>query len=601
MLSLRNIAVIAHVDHGKTTLVDALLRQTHSLKEKEGEEQKQIMDSNDLERERGITIFAKNASFEYKGSKINLVDTPGHADFGGEVERTLRMVDGALLLVDAKEGPMPQTRFVLKKSLELGHKVIVVINKIDKKDVRIDWVVNKTFDLFVELGATDEQADFPIVYAAGALGKAGPTQDLNSMENIVPLLDTIISVIPEGSRDEKSPLQALVFALKYDSYKGQLGICKLYRGQVKKGQDVLHMKRDGTTQKARLAEVLVYEGLGMKNADIAYAGDIVVLAGMEGLKIGDTIADKDQPEALPVIQVEEPTVKMMFSVNTSPFAGKEGDFVTTRQIRERLYRELMTDMALRVDDTGSADQWIVSGRGELHLSILLETMRREGYEVQVSKPEVIFKEENGQKLEPYEEITCEVPKEFSGTVIEKMGKRKAEMTDMQSEGDRVIMVFTIPTRGFIGFRSEFLTDTKGQGIMNTVLLGYRPYAGDIQAMPHGSLIAFETGETTPYALFAIQDRGDLFIGPNVQVYAGMVIGRNAKPLDMEVNACRAKKLTNMRASGNDENVILTPAKNMSLEQSLEYISEDELVEITPQSIRIRKMVLDQNARKRSQR
>lgn len=598
---LRNIAVIAHVDHGKTTLVDALLKQTQAIKEKSGEEQKQMMDSNDLERERGITIFAKNASFRYKGEKINLVDTPGHADFGGEVERTLRMVDASLLLVDAKEGPMPQTRFVLKKSLALGHRVIVVINKIDKKDVRIDWVLNKTFDLFIELGATDEQADFPVVYAAGALGKAGMTADLSTMKDITPLLDTILANVPEGTRDSSGPLQALVFALKYDNYKGQLGICKLYRGQVKKAQDVLHMMRDGTQKKARVAELLVYEGMALQSADQVMAGDIVVISGLENLKIGDTIADKDQPEALPIIAVEEPTVKMVFSVNTSPFAGKEGDYVTTRQIRERLNRELMTDMALRVEDAASADQWIVSGRGELHLSILLETMRRESYELQVAKPEVIFKEENGVKMEPYEEITCEVPKEFAGTIIEKMGKRKAEMTDMQMEGDRNIMVFVIPTRGFIGFRSEFLTDTKGQGIMNSILLGYRPFAGEIQSQPHGSLIAFETGETRPYALFAIQERGELFIGGNVQVYAGMVIGQSAKNLDMEVNACREKKLTNMRAAGSDENIILTPAKVMSLEQALEYISEDELVEITPQNIRIRKMVLDHNARKRTQR
>jgi GTP-binding protein len=598
---LRNIAVIAHVDHGKTTLVDALLKQTQAIKEKSGEEQKQMMDSNDLERERGITIFAKNASFRYKGEKINLVDTPGHADFGGEVERTLRMVDASLLLVDAKEGPMPQTRFVLKKSLALGHRVIVVINKIDKKDVRIDWVLNKTFDLFIELGATDEQADFPVVYAAGALGKAGMTADLSTMKDITPLLDTILANVPEGTRDSSGPLQALVFALKYDNYKGQLGICKLYRGQVKKGQDVLHMMRDGTQKKARVAELLVYEGMALQSADQVMAGDIVVISGLENLKIGDTIADKDQPEALPIIAVEEPTVKMVFSVNTSPFAGKEGDYVTTRQIRERLNRELMTDMALRVEDAASADQWIVSGRGELHLSILLETMRRESYELQVAKPEVIFKEENGVKMEPYEEITCEVPKEFAGTIIEKMGKRKAEMTDMQMEGDRNIMVFVIPTRGFIGFRSEFLTDTKGQGIMNSILLGYRPFAGEIQSQPHGSLIAFETGETRPYALFAIQERGELFIGGNVQVYAGMVIGQSAKNLDMEVNACREKKLTNMRAAGSDENIILTPAKVMSLEQALEYISDDELVEITPENIRIRKMVLDHNARKRTQR
>ncbi len=598
---LRNIAVIAHVDHGKTTLVDALLKQTQAIKEKSGEEQKQMMDSNDLERERGITIFAKNASFRYKGEKINLVDTPGHADFGGEVERTLRMVDASLLLVDAKEGPMPQTRFVLKKSLALGHRVIVVINKIDKKDVRLDWVLNKTFDLFVELGASDIQADFPVVYAAGALGKAGMAPDLSTMTDITPLLDTILANVPEGTRDSSGPLQALVFALKYDNYKGQLGICKLYRGQMKKAQDVLHMMRDGTQKKAKVAELLVYEGMALQSADQVMAGDIVVVSGLENLKIGDTIADKDQPEALPIIAVEEPTVKMVFSVNTSPFAGKEGDYVTTRQIRERLNRELMTDMALRVEDAASADQWIVSGRGELHLSILLETMRRESYELQVAKPEVIFKEENGVKMEPYEEITCEVPKEFAGTIIEKMGKRKAEMTDMQMEGDRNIMVFVIPTRGFIGFRSEFLTDTKGQGIMNSILLGYRPFAGEIQSQPHGSLIAFETGETRPYALFAIQERGELFIGGNVQVYAGMVIGQSAKNLDMEVNACREKKLTNMRAAGSDENIILTPAKIMSLEQALEYISEDELVEITPENIRIRKMVLDHNARKRTQR
>ncbi len=598
---LRNIAVIAHVDHGKTTLVDALLKQTSAIKEKSGEEQKQMMDSNDLERERGITIFAKNASFRYKGEKINLVDTPGHADFGGEVERTLRMVDASLLLVDAKEGPMPQTRFVLKKSLALGHRVIVVINKIDKKDVRIDWVLNKTFDLFIELGATDEQADFPVVYAAGALGKAGMKADLASMTDIMPLLDTILANVKEGTRDMEGPLQALVFALKYDNYKGQLGICKIYRGRLKKGQDVLHMMRDGTQKKAKIAELLVYEGMAMQGAEEVMAGDIVVVAGLDNLKIGDTIADKDQPEALPIIAVEEPTVKMVFSVNTSPFAGKEGDFVTTRQIRERLYRELMTDMALRVEDSNSADQWIVSGRGELHLSILLETMRREGFELQVAKPEVIFKEEAGKKMEPYEELTCEVPKEFAGTVIEKMGKRKAEMTDMQMEGDRNIMTFVIPTRGFIGYRSEFLTDTKGQGIMNSILLGYRPFAGDIQSQPHGSLISFETGETRPYALFAIQERGELFIGANYQVYAGMVIGQSAKNLDIEVNACREKKLTNMRASGSDENVILTPARIMNLEQALEYIGEDELVEITPENIRIRKMLLDPNARKRSQR
>ncbi len=599
MQSLRNIAVIAHVDHGKTTLVDALLRQTKAIQEKEGTEQKQIMDSNALERERGITIFAKNASFHYKDIKINLVDTPGHADFGGEVERTLRMVDGSLLLVDAKEGPMPQTRFVLKKSLALGHKVIVVINKIDKKDARLDYVLNKTFDLFIELGATDEQANFPVIYASGTQGKAGLERDLSAMTNIMPLLDTIVSAIPEGKKDETVPLQALVFALKYDNYKGQLGICKIYGGTIKKAQDVMHMMRDGTQKKAKVTELLVYEGLLMSGVDQAVAGDIVVVAGLEGLKIGDTIADKDTPVALPVIAVEEPTVKMLFSVNTSPFAGKEGDFVTTRQIRERLYRQLLTDMALRVDDTGSADQWVVSGRGELHLSILLETMRREGYELQVAKPEVILKEENGKQMEPYEEVTCEVPKEFSGAIIEKMGKRKAEMTDMQQEGDRVIMSFVIPTRGFIGYRNEFLTDTKGQGIMTSLLAGYKPYAGDIQAAPHGSLIAFEAGETRPYALFSIQERGELFIGPNVQVYAGMVIGRNAKPLDMEVNACREKKLTNMRASGSDENIILTPAKNMSLEQSLEYIGDDELVEITPQNLRIRKMILDHNVRKRA--
>ncbi len=601
MQSLRNIAVIAHVDHGKTTLVDALLKQTKAIHEKEGAEQQQIMDSNAIERERGITIFAKNASFHYKDTKINLVDTPGHADFGGEVERILRMVDGSLLLVDAKEGPMPQTRFVLKKSLALGHKVIVVINKIDKKDARLDYVLNKTFDLFVELGATDEQADFPVIYASGTQGKAGLGTDLSKMTDIMPLLDTIVTAIPEGKKDETLPLQALVFALKYDNYKGQLGVCKIYGGTIKKAQDIMHMMRDGTTKKARVTELLVYEGLQMKNVDEATAGDIVVIAGLEGLKIGDTIADKDKPVALPVIAVEEPTVKMLFSVNTSPFAGKEGDFVTTRQIRERLYRQLLTDMALRVDDTNLADQWVVSGRGELHLSILLETMRREGYELQVAKPEVILKEENGVKLEPYEEVTCEVPKEFSGAVIEKMGKRKAEMTDMQQEGDRVIMTFVIPTRGFIGYRNEYLTDTKGQGIMTSIVVGYRPYAGDIQTAPHGSLIAFEAGETRPYALFAIQERGDLFIGPNVQVYAGMVIGRNAKPLDMEANACREKKLTNMRASGSDENIILTPARNLSLEQSLEYIGDDELVEITPKSLRIRKMILDHNIRKRQKK
>ncbi|HTK03970.1 MAG TPA: translational GTPase TypA, partial [Candidatus Eisenbacteria bacterium] len=552
-------------------------------------------------RERGITIFSKNAAVEFGGVKINIVDTPGHADFGGEVERIMRMVDGAILLVDAKEGPMPQTKFVLRKAIQAGHKIIVVINKIDKPEARIDWVLDKTFDLFVELGASDEQTDFPVIYASGVQGKAGLEPDLSKMTDIKPVFDVLLANIPVAKADAAAPLQMLTVNLSYDNFKGKIAVGRMYAGSIKKGMEVAHINRDGVTKKVKITAVMSFLGMSRIEVDEVYAGDIVAIAGISDVSIGETIADPANPVALPTIAIEEPTVKMTFGINTSPFAGQEGTYTTSRQIKERLEHELETDVALKMFPTDSADKWVMAGRGELHLAILIEKMRREGYELQVSKPQVIFKEVDGKKLEPIEQVTVEVPENFAGTVIEKLGKRRAEMKDMKVENKTAYLEFVIPTRGLIGYRSELLTDTKGLGIMNALFLGYEDYRGDFEANEHGSLIAFEDGETRTYSLVAAQERGQLFLGPGVHVYCGMVIGQNAKAEDLEVNVCKEKKLSNMRSKGDGAADALDTPRSMTLEDALEYIGEDELVEVTPKNIRLRKLLLDPNDRKRELR
>ncbi|HTM68649.1 MAG TPA: translational GTPase TypA [Candidatus Binatia bacterium] len=600
MTAIRNIAIIAHVDHGKTTLADALLKQSDSFKEK-GLEGDTILDMNPLERERGITILAKNVSVAYNGIKINIVDTPGHADFGGEVERVMNLVDGALLLVDAKEGPMPQTRFVLKKAIQAGHKIIVVINKIDKPEARIDWVLDKTFDLFVELGASDEQTDFPVIYASGVQGKAGLEPDLSKMTDIKPVFDVLLANIPVAKADSSAPLQMLTVNLSYDNFKGKIAVGRLYAGSIKKGMEVAHINRDGVMKKCRITAVMSFMGMSRIEVEEVFAGDIVAIAGIPDVSIGETIADPANPVALPTIAIEEPTVKMTFGINTSPFSGQEGTYTTSRQIKERLEHELETDVALKMFPTDSAEKWVMAGRGELHLAILIEKMRREGYELQVSKPQVIFKEVDGKKLEPIEQVTVEVPENFAGSVIEKLGKRRAEMKDMKVENKTAYLEFVIPTRGLIGYRSELLTDTKGLGIMNALFLGYQDYRGDFEANEHGSLIAFEDGETRTYSLVAAQERGQLFLGPGVHVYCGMIVGQNAKAEDLEVNVCKEKKLSNMRSKGDGAAEGLDTPRSMSLEDALEYIGEDELVEVTPKNIRLRKMLLDPNDRKRELR
>ena len=597
MPNIRNIAIIAHVDHGKTTLADALLKQSDTFRERELEGTT-ILDSNDLERERGITILSKNCAVLYKDTKINIVDTPGHADFGGEVERIMNLVDGALLLVDAKEGPMPQTRFVLKKAIEAGHRIIVVINKIDKADARPDWVLDQTFDLFVNLGASDEQTDFPVIYASAKLGKAGLEADLEKMTDIAPIFETVLKEISEPKNDANGPLQVSVANISYDSYKGKMGMGRIIRGTFKPGQ-VAWINREGKVAPAKITSLLTYIGLGTVEATEASAGDIVSFAGIPDLNIGETIADINQPDALPVIEIEQPTVKMTFGVNTSPFAGKEGQFTTSRNIKERLERELHNDVALRVEDGSSDSQFIVSGRGELHLAILIEKMRREGFELQVSRPQVIFREQDGQKMEPFEEVSIEAPDAMSGSVIEQMGKRKGEIVDMRSENGTTYIEVIIPTRGLIGYRTQFMKETKGQGILNSIFLEYRPFTGQIDAMPHGSLIAFETGTSRSYGLENAQERGQLFIGPSVEVYEGMVVGQNSKAQDMEVNVCKEKRLTNMRSKGDGVAVGLDTPRTMTLEESMEYLGEDELLEVTPVSLRIRKTLLKPHERKRA--
>src|SRR3989338_5967563 len=595
---IRNIAIIAHVDHGKTTLVDAMLKQTHVQRNVE-DLGVLIMDSMDLERERGITIKAKNASVVFHDVKINIVDTPGHADFGGEVERTLRMVEGVLLLVDAKEGPMPQTKFVLKKALELGHKAIVVINKIDRSDAKIDEVVNKTFDLFVSLKATDEQLDFPIIYASGIAGQASldshkPGTDLN------PLFDTILEKIPGPEVLENEPLQILVLALAYDSYKGKQGIGKITSGVIKKNMPIMQIAPDGARLSGRAVDISVFSGLDKKSVEEATAGEIVSVAGLTEVTIGSTITGHANPKQIDPVTVDEPTVQMTFAVNNSPFAGKEGKFVTSRNLRDRLYKELETNVALKVTDTPTPDTLLVAGRGELHLAILIETMRREGYELQVSQPEVIFKTIDGVQSEPFERLSVIVPNEFQGAAIEEVGRRKAELVTMvHTDNGEVHLDYVMSTRNLIGLKSKLMTQTKGTAIINHIFDSYKPAEAQIQsASAHGALIASESGVSNAYGLNNAQERGDLFIKPAVEVYQGMIVGENSKTEDIEINVNRTKKLTNMRASGSDDSIILTPPKVMSLEESLEFLASDELLEVTPQSLRLRKKILNQTKRKR---
>lgn len=597
---LRNIAIIAHVDHGKTTLVDGLLRQAHTFRDNQHVAER-VMDSNDLERERGITIFAKNAAFVYKGVKVNIVDTPGHADFGGEVERVMSMVNGVLLLVDAAEGPMPQTRFVLRKALEMGHKVIVVINKVDRKDAIPEDTLNKTFDLFIELGASDDQADFPILYANALTQQAGMTAELTP--DYQPLFDAILKYIPPPQVDPEAPTQMLATNLAYDEYKGLMAVGRLFNGTLKRGQTVARIHHDGHIDFSKLTYLFTFEGLGKKEAEEATAGDIVCVAGLDEVRIGETIADPDNPVALPVIRVEAPTVRMTFGVNTSPLAGREGKYVTSRQIRERLYKELQHNVSLRVDDTDAADTFVVSGRGELHLAILIETMRREGFELQVSRPEVINRTgEAGEILEPFEEVHIEVAEDYMGTVIEMLGRRRGLMTNMRQGGDgSVYLTYIVPTRGLLGFRYQFLTATRGTGQMHTLFHDYLPMAGAIEQRELGSIVAWEHGTATAYAIRNAEDRATLFIEPGTEVYEGMVIGQHIRPEDLPFNIAKKKQLTNVRAARAEILESLTPPRRMSLDECIEYLNEDELLEVTPQSIRIRKRILNTEDRLKTQK
>ncbi|MDF2889703.1 MAG: typA [Clostridia bacterium] len=597
---IRNVAIIAHVDHGKTTLVDGLLRQSGTFRVNETVAER-VMDSNDLERERGITILAKNTAIIYKNVKINIIDTPGHADFGGEVERVLKMVDSVLLIVDAAEGPMPQTRFVLKKALDLDLKPIVVVNKIDRPDSRIDEVIDEILDLFIELGADDDQLEFPIVYASAKTGIA-MHNIADVSEDLTPLFETIIARVapPKGYVDQ--PLQLLITTIEYDNFVGRIAIGKIARGKIRYNQNAVLCKRDGKMQNVKVGKVFSFTGLNRVEVEEASMGDIVAVSGMEDINIGETIADPQNPEALPFVEIEEPTISMNFIVNNSPFAGKEGDFVTSRHLRARLFKELETNVAMRVFETDSPDSFEVAGRGELHLSILIETMRRQGYEFQISKPSVIYKDINGERHEPIEHLTIDIPEEYMGAVMDKLGTRKAEMVNMTTTTDGYLRIeFKIPARGLIGYRSQFMTDTKGNGVMHHVFHGYEPFRGEIPERQRGSLVAFEGGETSTYGLFNAQERGELFIGPGVSIYEGMIVGENAKQGDIEVNVCRKKHVTNMRASGTDEAMRLTPPIDMSLENCLEFIAADELVEVTPQSIRLRKRILDSNLRAKSKK
>lgn len=592
---IRNVAIIAHVDHGKTTLVDGMLKQSGIFRQNEKVEER-VMDSNELERERGITILSKNTAIRYNGVKINIVDTPGHADFGGEVERVLKMVDGVLLLVDAFEGPMPQTRFVLSKALELNLKPIVVVNKIDRPDARPEEVIDEVLDLFIELGADDEQIDFPVVYASAREGIAKLSLKDESVD-LRPLFDTILKEIPAPEGNIDDPLQLIVTTLDYDDYIGRIAIGKVVRGKIVSGESVAICKRDGSVQNVKLSNLYQYEGLKRVQVDDAKLGDIVAVSGISDIEIGETIADPEKPEAVDFVEIEEPTISMTFGVNTSPFAGREGKYVTSRHIRERLFKELETNVALRVEETETTEAFKVSGRGELHLSILIETMRREGYELQVSKPSVIIKEINGVKHEPIELVTIDIPEDYMGVVMEKIGSRKGELMDMHTlKPGTLRLKFKIPTRGLIGYRSEFLTDTKGNGIMTSIIYDYEPYKGDIPTRSRGSLVAFEAGTTTTYGLYNAQERGTLFVGPGVEVYEGMIVGENSRSEDIDVNVCKKKHVTNLRSATADEALRLSPVREMSLEEALEFIANDELVEVTPKSIRLRKKILSAQQR-----
>ena len=622
MNNIRNVAIVAHVDHGKTTLVDALLRQTKTKLGKEFTDQSElIMDSNDLEKERGITIFSKNASILWNpsagsgsGTKINIIDTPGHADFGGEVERVLKMADGVLLLIDAKEGPMPQTRFVLKHALQKKLKIIVVVNKIDRPDRQIEHVLNRTFDLFIELGADEESAYFPTVYASGKEGKAGLEADLSKMTDITPVFDAIMEHIPAPQGDPEVPLQMLVCSIGGDNFKGRIATGRIFNGRMRQGQDIMHINREGICKKNRLTSMIAFEGLQRVDIKEAQAGDIVSISGIPEITIGETIADTQAPQALPVLDIEEPTIKMTFVANNSPFGGLEGEFKTSSQVRERLYKELETDVALKVEDTvltggllGSigGSGWVVSGRGELHLAILIERMRREGYEFQVARPQVITKIVDGVKMGPFEWVSIEVPEEHSGTVMQKMGLRRAELQDMRTDpsagsGGIIYYEFIVATRELLGFRSEFITDTRGLGIFNSVFYEFRPDSGVPRDRDRGSLVAYENGVSNLYGLTAVQDRGVLFISPQVNVYKGQVVGQGSRTGDIRINVCKTKHLSNMRSKGDGVMEHFNTPKEMGLEDALEYIDDTELVEVTPKNIRIRKIILDETeARKQA--
>ena len=598
MENLRNIAIIAHVDHGKTTLVDQMLKQSGVYHENQ-EVVDRVMDSGDLERERGITILAKNTSVRYKGTKINIVDTPGHADFGGEVERVLKMVNGVILLVDAAEGPMPQTRFVLSKALALGHRVIVVLNKIDRPDQRIHEVIDEILELLMDLNATDEQLDSPMLFCSGRQGTASYSPDVPGTD-LTPLFDTILDYIPAPEINVDEPFQMLVSSVDYSEFVGRIAIGRVERGQCKQNQEIAvcnYHDPDAPAKKAKGVSMYEYEGLQRVPITVASAGDIIAMSGIGDITIGDTICSTQRVEPIEFVKISAPTMEMTFSINTSPFAGKEGKFVTSRQLRERLYRETLKDVSLKVeDDPDAMDSFIVAGRGEMHLSILIETMRREGYEFQVSPPRVLFKTIDGKKCEPIERVVVDVPSEYVGSVIEKLGRRKGEFLEMIPVGARTKATFLVPSRGLFGYRNEFLTDTKGEGILASVFEKYEPFKGEIARRSTGSLVAFETGESVAYGLFNAQERGVLFIGAGVPVYAGMIVGFNPKAEDLSVNVCKRKQLTNMRAAGSDEALRLVTPRNMSLEQCLEFLADDELLEVTPKNLRLRKRILDHSQR-----
>ena len=596
---LRNVAIIAHVDHGKTTLVDGLLKQSGVYRDNQAVEER-VMDSNDLERERGITITAKNTAVQYGDIKINIVDTPGHADFGGEVERILKMVNGVILLVDAAEGPMPQTRFVLSKALELGHRVIVVVNKIDRPDQRVYEVIDEVLELLLDLDATDEQLDSPMLFCSGRQGTASVQPDIAGSD-LKPLFDTIVEYIPAPEADEEAPFQMLVSAIDYNEFVGRIAIGRIERGTIKQNQEIAvcnYHDPNAAPKRAKATALYQYDGLAKVPVTEATAGNIIAMSGIGEITIGDTICAPTDVEPIEFVKISAPTIEMTFSVNDSPFAGREGKFVTSRQLRERLYKETMKDVSLRVTDTESTEAFNVAGRGEMSLSILIETMRREGYELQVSPPRVLFQEIDGVKCEPIERLVVDVPADCIGAVIEKIGSRKGDLLDMNPVGDRMKAQFLVPSRGLFGYRNEFLTDTKGEGIMASVFEEYAPMKGEISRRSNGSLVAFETGEAVTYGLFNAQERGSLFIGPGTPVYAGMIVGECPKAEDISVNVCKKKQLTNMRASGSDEALRLTTPRNLSLEQCLEFLADDELLEVTPENLRLRKRLLDHSARMR---